>query len=1304
MPAGLAVDPDGSVFIADEGNDRVLRLANGILSLVAGDNGPGFSGDGGAATAAQLSAPARLALSGSGSVLVLELGNARVREVATDGTIRPYAGGGFDCTSDGIAATVSCFTPVDIAALSDGGIAIATSNRIRVVDASGTIRTIAGNGTLGSCGNHDAQIGVRALDAGVCPIGMTVGTDGSLYLTELSGQLLRRISPAGLIGQIRSCLNPLSSSASISPSGLPQASAFVVTGYCKRLGAGSDGSLYMTADSTIDRIDQILPQYRNAAFRIPAEDGSEIYEFSDLGQHLRTIDALTNVTLLSFAYDAQGRITSVTDLDNNLTTIQRGGGGVPTAIVSPYGESTALTIDGNGRLSKVTNPAGESLTLAYTSSGLLQSVTDPRQNLASRFVYDSLGRITTEQNALGGSQAFTRGIADAADTVQVTDALNRSRRVTDSRDRSLVATRVTVDAAGLQTSSSQRADGVTTTSSPDQTFVTQATTPDPRFGAQVRNTTQSTVRLPDNTSADVIFGRKVQLSNPTDPSSLVAQTDTLVVAGQTFRGVYTAATRTFVTTSPEGRSSSMSLDPTGRVARVTTTGLAPINYAYDSRGRLVSVTQGDRAETYTYNAQGRLQSITDPLNRVTSFDYDATGRVTSEVLPGARTVGFTYDSAGNLTSLTPPGKPAHTFSYNGANLPIGYQAPAVSGSTGATSYSYSVQKELLALTRPDSQTVSVGYDAAGRPASVTTAEGSHGISYDPATGQVASLSAPHGIAQTMTYNGALPIGTSWTGPVAGAVQYTYDNALRLSGILVNGNGIASPTYDRDGLPITNGYLQMTYRSDNGLLENLSAANYSGKWAYDSLAQVRTYTVVNELFGDTLFSASYTYDKLGRITLLAERLQTDTATYAYGYDAAGRLATVLKSGAMIAAYTYDGNGNRVQATYSSGNVVGTVDSQDRLLSYGASTYAYTGSGELRLKITGSDSTKYRYDAFGNLRDVYLPTGDHIEYLIDAQQRRIGRKLNGALQRGWLYQSQLAIAAEVDSSGAVTKTFEYATHANVPDWMYANGVPYRIVTDHLGSVRFVVDVSGTVAQRIDYDAYGRVIANSNPGFQPFGYAGGVLDDATGLTRFGARDYDAETGRWTVKDPIGFGGPTANLYSYGANDPATLSDPTGLWSTVVHNWLLERTFVQHHLSFGDLEVLRRASYAQDFSSWRQQSAARAYQHSQSEPGEDPRVAAQRRDSFVLSLVTRARALNAEGNRCAALFELGRALHTIADSYSPFHVDAHGNPLPWGLFAPVDSFGHVLDEQNAWPTEASVRSLEGRMWSLYSSVFGPR
>ncbi|MFG0315471.1 MAG: RHS repeat-associated core domain-containing protein, partial [Phycisphaerales bacterium] len=87
------------------------------------------------------------------------------------------------------------------------------------------------------------------------------------------------------------------------------------------------------------------------------------------------------------------------------------------------------------------------------------------------------------------------------------------------------------------------------------------------------------------------------------------------------------------------------------------------------------------------------------------------------------------------------------------------------------------------------------------------------------------------------------------------------------------------------------------------------------------------------------------------------------------------------------------------------------------------------------------------------------------------------------------------------------------------------------------------TGAVVQELRYDAWGRVLLDTNPGFQPFGYAGGLYDPVTGLVRFGARDYDPAIGRWTSKDPIGFGGQDGSLYSYGLQDPVNTIDPSAL-----------------------------------------------------------------------------------------------------------------------------------------------------------------
>jgi RHS repeat-associated protein len=170
------------------------------------------------------------------------------------------------------------------------------------------------------------------------------------------------------------------------------------------------------------------------------------------------------------------------------------------------------------------------------------------------------------------------------------------------------------------------------------------------------------------------------------------------------------------------------------------------------------------------------------------------------------------------------------------------------------------------------------------------------------------------------------------------------------------------------------------------------------------------------------------------------------------------------------------------------------------------------------------------------------GRRIEYAIDASGRRVGRRVDGAWTQRWLYRDGLRPIAELDAAGAVQSVFVYGSRANVPDAIVRGGRVYRVLSDHLGSVRRVVDAaSGAVVQRMSYDAYGRVTEDSAPGWQPFGYAGGLYDSDTGLVRFGARDYDALSGRWTAKDPSGLAGGL-NVYEYAAGDPVDLVDVDG------------------------------------------------------------------------------------------------------------------------------------------------------------------
>ena len=265
------------------------------------------------------------------------------------------------------------------------------------------------------------------------------------------------------------------------------------------------------------------------------------------------------------------------------------------------------------------------------------------------------------------------------------------------------------------------------------------------------------------------------------------------------------------------------------------------------------------------------------------------------------------------------------------------------------------------------------------------------------------------------------------------------------------------------------------------------------------------------------------------------------TYSYSYDLAGRLTAATKNSAND-TYTYDSNSNRLSATTPTGTSNGSYDAQDRLLTYGNASYTYTANGELASQAVGTQTTSYSYDVFGNLLTATLPNGTIIGYVIDAENRRVGRQVNGVLQTGFLYDGD-RIVAQLNGANQVISQFVYATRTAAPDYMVNAGVTYRIFSDRLGSPVLVVNTStGAIAEQIAYDEFGNVINDTNPGFQPFGFAGGLYDQDTRLVRFGARDYNPATGRWTAKDPLLFRGGSTNLFSYALNDPVNLNDPAG------------------------------------------------------------------------------------------------------------------------------------------------------------------
>ncbi len=383
-------------------------------------------------------------------------------------------------------------------------------------------------------------------------------------------------------------------------------------------------------------------------------------------------------------------------------------------------------------------------------------------------------------------------------------------------------------------------------------------------------------------------------------------------------------------------------------------------------------------------------------------------------------------------------------------------------------------------------------------------------------------------------------------------------AWRNGGASIFGPTAAELTLDRD--------------SSAGTLQGITLASEGSAvrtdLRYDAYGQLAS--AASARGGTSILSFTYAYDGIGHLQRVQEASSSDQL---HTYDGAGRLQDVCSWASGCASdtdrlthYEYDTNGNRTLARYrdDSGALLATVtatyDAQDRLTGTSrtaggvteTTTFDYDAQGRLTTRARGAETQTYSYDPFGRLTGVVRAGGSDdvtVTYGLDAMGRRVSRTV-GSAQKRWMYTGAAPVV-ELDGDGNTVRIFTYATRPNVPDGMIQREgsawVAYRVLHDHLGSLRKVVRVSdGVVVQSMRYDPFGRVeddVIASGWEPLPFGYAGGLYDRATGLVRFSARDYDAEIGRWIERDPVGFGGGDTNVYAYVGGRPNTLTDPSGL-----------------------------------------------------------------------------------------------------------------------------------------------------------------
>ena len=203
LPHGVAVDGSGNVYIADTNNHRIRKVdPSGTTATIAGTGVSGFSGDSGAAVQAQLNLPHGVAVDGSGNVYIADTNNHRIRKVDPSGTTATIAGTGVSGFSgdSGAAVQAQLNLPHGVAVDGSGNVYIADTNnhRIRRVDSSGTTTTIAGTGVSGFSGDGGAAVQARLNS----PHGVAVDGSGNVFIADTNNHRIRRVDSSGTITTI----------------------------------------------------------------------------------------------------------------------------------------------------------------------------------------------------------------------------------------------------------------------------------------------------------------------------------------------------------------------------------------------------------------------------------------------------------------------------------------------------------------------------------------------------------------------------------------------------------------------------------------------------------------------------------------------------------------------------------------------------------------------------------------------------------------------------------------------------------------------------------------------------------------------------------------------------------------------------------------------------------------------------------------------------------------------------------------------------------------------------------------------
>lgn len=839
---------------------------------------------------------------------------------------------------------------------------------------------------------------------------------------------------------------------------------------------------------------------------------------------------------VSFGFDADGNITSVTDTYGNTGSLERDAAGRITAAASPMGRRTELSYDQAGRPIERRDPVGGVWQFTYTQAGRLTAVTDPTgARIETRYgpngeaeqVIDALGHVTSRRVDTLGNLA---GIVapDGAKWGFTYDALCRLVGIHDPAGASWLREHdadgnpiASIDPLGARRSAIVDQLGRVTKVDDGATSV------DFEYDELGRTTVQ---RRPDGSELQVTYdrcGRQVSATDPLGgitryaytPAGRLAQVTSPL--GHVVALEYDRAGRIIAEVDPRGHRQSYRYDAEGRITRITAAGQAWY-LGYDEAGRLATRRHPNGGITrYGYDAAGRLNQVTDPTGGVTRFGYDPRGQMVEAIDANGGTTRYGFNSRGWVATVTDPlggvvehrydevGRPLATTDQLGRTTrweydPAGWLTRQLDAVGNQIRWSYDSSGRLAGYQAGDVDPVTIERDSLARPTVIEEPGRRHQLAWDPlerliakrsgdleltwhydADGRQIAAGYPDGTQTTFTHDPAGGLATAQH-PVLGTIQLRRDEAGRLTGLDVPGRSeswsyrdgeLVGHSVERDGQR----HVTQLERDAASRVITETRDGAISRYQYDPAGQL---TATDSPDGARTFG----YDAAGRLT--TETGPNGPVTYTY--DTASQLRE-RRCGVDVTEYAYDAAGRRVTETSTELSRTFTWNSLGHL------------TGIHRQGQTGESTTTLIIDAFGDLAAVndtplaWDPTGGI------PQLRCLGdNTIIGDNHQPW---------ATTDPTGAVTWLDT--------DWQHSIGDN----TDN------------------SWDPWG-AIHHGTPTTPKLGWRGELHID--GLTWLRNRAYDPNTRAFLTPDPLPAvpGTPTAtNPYHYANNNPTNQLDPLGL-----------------------------------------------------------------------------------------------------------------------------------------------------------------